>query len=357
MLKETHPDWGCQRISDMLLRGPALPASPSAVARVLLEGGYELEEVPTRPHGHKPRRFERAAPNDLWQTDLFTFMLKRQNRRVYLVAFMDDHSRFIVGYGLHASQSAALVIEVLRAAVLNYRAPRELLTDNGSQYVTWRGKSAFTKELESRGIRHIISSPRHPQTLGKVERFWGSLWRECVQRAVFVDLADAQKRIGLYIDHHNFQRTHQGIDGLYPADRYFGAAPEVLRTLKERVAANALKLAREGLPKVPFYLTGNAGGKSFSVHTEGERVILQKDGDRKEIELTGPEGEEPQELPAPLCPSASPGGEDPEALSEPEAAPGTSPLDAVVGIGDGQQNSTEHSAPQAQGGDDDSNET
>jgi transposase len=53
MLKEANPEWGCQRISDMLLRGPALPASPSAVARVLHEGGYELEEVSTRPHGHE----------------------------------------------------------------------------------------------------------------------------------------------------------------------------------------------------------------------------------------------------------------------------------------------------------------
>jgi len=45
MLKESNPDWGCQRISDMLVRGPALPASPTAVARVLKEAGYELEEV------------------------------------------------------------------------------------------------------------------------------------------------------------------------------------------------------------------------------------------------------------------------------------------------------------------------
>ena len=43
-----------------------------------------------------------CRPNQLWQTDLFTFLLKRQNRRLYLVAFLDDHSRFIVGYGLHA---------------------------------------------------------------------------------------------------------------------------------------------------------------------------------------------------------------------------------------------------------------
>ncbi|MBL8798587.1 MAG: transposase [Planctomycetia bacterium] len=103
MMKQANPDWGCQRISDMLVRGPALPASPAAVARVLHEAGYELEEVHTRPHPDKVRFFERAKPNQLWQTDLFTFVLKRQNRRVYLVAFMDDHSRFPVSYGLHAS--------------------------------------------------------------------------------------------------------------------------------------------------------------------------------------------------------------------------------------------------------------
>src|SRR5581483_2866969 len=135
MLKQANPEYGCRRISDMLLRGPALPASPAAVATVLHEAGYELEEVPTRPHPDKVRHFERAKPNQLWQTDLFTFMLKRQNRRVFLVAFMDDHSRFIVGYGLHASQSAALVLEVLRAGITSYGTPQEILNDNGSQYV------------------------------------------------------------------------------------------------------------------------------------------------------------------------------------------------------------------------------
>ena len=127
MLKQSNPDWGCQRISDMLVRGPGLQASAGAVARVLVEAGYELQEEPTRTHPDHVRRFERARPNQLWQTDLFTFVLKRQNRRVYLVAFMDDHSRFIVGYGLHASQSSALVLEVLRAGLTNYGAPAEIL--------------------------------------------------------------------------------------------------------------------------------------------------------------------------------------------------------------------------------------
>src|SRR4029077_12481406 len=140
-------------------RGPALPASPPAVVRVLREAGYELQDIPTHPHPDKIRFFERAKPNQLWQTDLFTFVLKRQNRRVYLVAFLDDHSRYLVSYGLHACQSTALVLEVLRAGLTNHGVPAEILSDNGSQYVTWRGKSAFARELEKRGIRHVVAAP------------------------------------------------------------------------------------------------------------------------------------------------------------------------------------------------------
>jgi transposase InsO family protein len=330
MIKQSNPAYGCQRISDMLQRGPALPASPSAVARVLHEAGYELEEVTSRPHPDQVRHFERARPNQLWQTDLFTFILKRQNRRVYLVAFLDDHSRFIVGYGLHASQSAALVLEVLRVAIASYGRPEEILTDNGSQYVTWRGKSAFARELEKRGIRQVVAAPRRPQTLGKIERFWGTLWRECLETALFVDLGDAQRRIGWFIDHYNFRRCHRGVDGLMPADRYFGAASEVRRTLEAQIAANALELARDGLPRQPFYLTGQVGGQPFSVHAEGERVIWTRPGvERQEVDLVPPAATTPApatELPAPVCPVGEVQATFDEGLEEP-SAPGASPLD------------------------------
>jgi hypothetical protein len=259
--------------------------------------------------------------------------LKRQNRRVYLVAFMDDHSRFLVSYGLHASQSTALTLEVLRAGLASYGVPEEILTDNGAQYVTWRGKSAFTKELEKRGIRQIVASPRRPQTLGKIERFWGTLWRECVESAIFLDLGDAQRRIGWFIDSYNFQRVHSGIGGLVPADRYFNAAPEVLDTLKARVAANALDLARNGAPKQPFYLTGQVGGQPFSLHAEGERVILTSAaGARREIDLVPPAApvetqpaERAVDLPPPLCPLGLVSTETPDPAQAP--TPGTSQLD------------------------------
>jgi hypothetical protein len=301
---------------------------------VLHEAGYQVDEVATRPHPQPVRSFERSRSNQLWQTDLFTFILKRQNRRVHLVAFMDDHSRFITGYGLHGSQSTALVIEVVRAAIAAYGVPAEILTDNGAQYVTWRGKSQFSKELEKLGIKQIVARPKRPQTLGKIERFWGTLWRECLESAIFRDLEDARARIGLFIDHYNFARVHSGIEGLVPADRFFYAAPEVLKTLKERVADNALELARHGVPKKPFYLTGQVDGKPFSVHREGDRVILRQAGEREEIEFVEPESEVtlPENendfsapLPQPLCPQA-------EMIDQPmptDLPPGTSVIDAL----------------------------
>jgi transposase InsO family protein len=325
LLKQSHPDWGCQRISDALFRGPAMPASAGAVARVLHEAGYQLEEVATRPHAPAVRHFERARPNQLWQTDLFSFVLKRQNRRAYLVAFLDDHSRFVVGYGLHASQSSALVLEVLRAALTSWSLPEEVLTDNGSQYVTWRGTSAFARELQKHGIKQVVAAPRRPETLGKIERFWGTLWREFLEVAVFVDLGDARRRLGLFIDHYNFQRPHQGIDGAVPADRYFAAAESVRRTLQARVAANALVLARQGVPPAPFYLTGQVGGQAVSVHAAGERLLLQAgDGEPQEIALAPPTAV--GSVPEPVCPQGIVTGPDPDEGVGP-LPPGVSPLD------------------------------
>ncbi len=141
---------------------------------------------------------------------------------------------------------------------------------------------------------------------------------------------------------YNLQRPHQGIAGLVLADRFFGAAPEVLRTLRERVAANALELARHGRPSNPFYLTGQVGDRPFSVHAEGARVILTGGQGRQEIDLVPPPAAKPAApLPEPLCPAGvvlsgtgpeAAGGQTPEtALPEgvrpdlaqaPAAAPG-----------------------------------
>ena len=314
------------------MRSEGYTASAHAISRVLLEEGLASpsEEEGPPAHNQKPKSFERATPNQLWQTDLFTFILKRENRRVHMVAFMDDHSRFIVGFGIHATASGALVREVFEAASINYGSPKEVLTDNGTQYHTWRGKSDFRKLCEKRGIKQIVARPHHPQTLGKIERFWGTLWRECVESAVFQGLEDARKRIGLFIDHYNFQRPHHSAGGLAPADRFFNAAPEVLATLKARVAQNAHDLAIHGVPRKTVYLTGKVGDVGVSLHSEGDKVILtDTEGRREEVNLAAPgrraEAGAADELPTAVSVEGRP-ADHPGVTAEP-AAPGTSPLD------------------------------
>lgn len=322
MMKQAHPEWGQDRIHDMLVRSAGLEASAGAVQRVLLEAGYEVEESPTRPHPPKVRRFERSRPNELWQTDLFSFLLKRQRQRVHLVAYLDDFSRFLVGFGLHASASGALVREVLESSIANFGAPEEVLCDNGAQYHTWRGKSAFAKLCERRGIKRIVASPRRPQTLGKIERFWGTLWRELVEGAVFRDLQEARTRLEHFVGFYNFQRTHQGIGGLVPADRYFESAPEVRAALQERVEQNARSLALHGVPRKAIYLTGRVGGESISLHSEGDKVVLtDEQGVREEVDLKAPGRRVPSDPEAPGTSVLDGVLEDLEVLDQPEKSP------------------------------------
>lgn len=351
MMKEAHPDWGQERLSEMLNRAEGFAVSPGAIGRVLEEGGYVVELARQRPNEPPEQRFERARPGELWQTDLFTFLLKRENRRVHLVAFMDDHSRFIVGYGLHASASGALVREVLEAAIANFGAPKEVLTDNGPQYVTWRGTSAFARLLERRGIRHVVARPRNPRTLGKAERFWGTLWRELLEGAIFQGLEDARRRIGQFVDWYNFQRCHQGIGGLVPADRFFAASPAVKATLLERVAKNAEDLAKHGAPRKGFYLTGRVGDRPISLHAEGEKVVLVEEGRREEVDLSAPgrraEASEPSEVPEPVAVTAKVSDLLAPEEGEEESAPGASRLEGVLEDLEGARGSGGAGAPAA----------
>ncbi|MDX2151423.1 MAG: IS481 family transposase [Bryobacteraceae bacterium] len=226
-MRREHPEYGTRKARDLLGRFAALGVSETAVRAILHEEGLLEQQRPypaAKEHG--PRRFERAAPNQLWQSDIFTFLLRR-HERLYLCCFMDDHSRFIVGWSLAHHQRSELVIEALERGVAAFGTPREGLTDQGRQYTAWRGTTAFEAMLRRQGIAHVKSRPQHPQTLGKVERFWKTLWDEFLSRTVFADFADCQRRLGLFIEHYNFQRPHQGLEGLVPADRYFQAAPHV----------------------------------------------------------------------------------------------------------------------------------
>lgn len=275
-LKKENPGYGIRRISDVLKRFFLIRASPSTVQRTLVEKGLNTP-VKKKPKKNpsKPRFFERAKPNQMWQSDILTFRLAGKN--AYLIGYLDDYSRYITGLGFYRSQTAENVIETYRRALGEYGVPKEMLTDNGRQYTNWRGTTRFEKELAKDRVKHIRSRPHHPMTLGKIERFWKSILTEFLQRAQFTSYEDAAERITFWTKYYNYKRPHQGIGGLCPADRFFEIATALKKTLEQGVEENALEMALRGKPRDPFYMVGRMGDQSVVIRAEKGKVKMLVD--------------------------------------------------------------------------------
>jgi transposase InsO family protein len=273
-VRTANPTWGTRRIRDVLARLEGLGVSESSVRRILHEAGLIGEQPAAPAREHPVRRFERAEPNQLWQTDIFQFELRR-HQTVYMVGFMDDYSRYIVSWAMAHHHKSSLVIDALERGIAEYGEPKEVLTDQGRQYVAWRGETEFQQLLQRRGIKHAKSRAQHPETLGKIERFWKTLWNEFLKKTVFADFADCLRRVELFIQHYNFQRTNQALDGLVPADRFFRAAPHVRAAVETQIKANSLRLAQEKEPHKPFYLVGRLGDQDLSIAATGGALRVQ----------------------------------------------------------------------------------
>ncbi len=285
-IKKQKPSFGVQRISHLLKRVFFLSASAETVRRTLQE---ESLIVPSQKRHSanitRPRFFERSTPNQLWQGDIFTFRLG--GRYAYLVGMVDDYSRYMVGLELYRSQTADQVIEVYRRAVGEYGVPKEVLTDRGRQYTNWRGTTRFERELGKDRVKHIKSQAHHPMTLGKIERFWKTVYEEFLVRAQFGSFEEAQERIRQWVKYYNHKRPHQGIGGLFPADRYFEIQGELRKVMERGIAENVLEMALRGKPREPFYMVGRMEGQSVVLRAEKGKVrlLVDDEGEGKTQEL------------------------------------------------------------------------
>ena len=112
-------------------------------------------------------------------------------------------------------------------------------------------------------------------TLGKIERFWRTIWEEFLEDAVFASFADARQRIEHWISYYNHQRPHQGIDGACPADRFYGVAGDIEEALKQGWQDNALKLALGQETRPPLYLLGKLGETDVRVMRKGDDIEVK----------------------------------------------------------------------------------
>jgi len=277
-LKRENPEHGVKRISQVLRRLFGMAASPETVRKHLKKTGIATPKARVRKKPKVPeRRFEAATPNQMWQSDITYYPIL--GKTAYIVGFIDDNSRYITSLGVYRSQTAESVMETYRLAVGEFGAPKEMLTDNGRQYASWRGKTKFQKELNKDHIHHIRSAPHHPMTLGKIERFWQTLKDEFLSRARFETFEEAKERIAYWVKYYNHKRTHQGLDGMTPADRFFGIQKEMRAVIERHVAMNVEELALRGRPVEPFYMVGRMGDKSVVIETDKKRVSVMVDGE------------------------------------------------------------------------------
>lgn len=157
--------------------------------------------------------------------------------------------------------------------------PKEVLSDQERQYSSWRGTPRFETEWRKDRVHHIKSRAHHPMTLGKIERFWKTIWEEFLVRAQFDSFESARERVRLWVKHYNHQRPHQSLDGLCPADRFFAIAKELRKVIERGVQENALELALRGEPRRPFYRVGRMGEQSVVIRAEKGQVKMLVEGE------------------------------------------------------------------------------
>ena len=199
--------------------------SPSArtVQRLFARRGLN-----TRPDGLAPQafgRFEAAAPNDRWTGDALHGPII-DGRKVFLFAFIDDHSRAVPGFRWGLSEDVIRLEAALRHALAARGIPRSIYVDNGSAFVS----APLLRACAVLGIRLVHSRPGRPQGRGKIERFFRTVRDQfLVEIGVHppADLVELNRLFAGWVETVYHQRIHSET-GQTPIERYVAGGPFVI---------------------------------------------------------------------------------------------------------------------------------
>jgi transposase InsO family protein len=207
--------WGPARIA------LALGIGHSSVHRVLVRHGHNRLRLPEQK---TYRRYEKSRPGELVHVDLKYLYRWKNTQREYAFAAVDDFSREAVAQirPARTSGDAAAFLERLVAA-LPYPI-KAVMTDNDFIFTMRYAchserQTRFQQACRSLGIEHWRARPRHPQSNGKVERFFRTLDDECF--AVHRPRSSTTRIRVLedFLQYYNHQRPHLSLHGLTPVER------------------------------------------------------------------------------------------------------------------------------------------
>ena len=226
-----HTSFGPGQVRNQLRR-QGITVSSSTVRKIMEANGYQAPRKKQKKD--KGQRFEARRPLELAQMDILEFFINKL--KVYLILLLDDFSRFILGWHLLEETSIDAVIGLVQDAIDRYGKMQEILTDRGFVFYSWRGVNRFERYLELEGIDHTHAGAHHPQTLGKVEACNRRIKEELLDRERFLNTHDADAAIDRWINHYNYERTHQGLGGLLvPAERFHGQSKQVVSAMSQGI--------------------------------------------------------------------------------------------------------------------------
>ncbi|WP_204815100.1 DDE-type integrase/transposase/recombinase [Mycobacterium riyadhense] len=164
-LKRENPTRTATQVARILRTATGWAPSESTLLRL-----FHRLELMGRGAGEAPAvfgRFEAANPNELWVEDALHGP-RVGDRKTYLFAFLDDHSRLAVGYRFGFSEDTVRLAAALRPALAARGVPAGIYVDNGSAFVdAW-----LLRACAKLGVRLVHSQPGRPQGRGKIERFF-----------------------------------------------------------------------------------------------------------------------------------------------------------------------------------------
>jgi transposase InsO family protein len=242
-----YPEWSSREISCLVTDNCGFSVSESTVYRLLKKHGLvKPREVRTFPASSEFST-KTKRPNEMWQTDA-TYMFVKGWGWFFLITVLDDYSRRILAFKLQAAMDVEAFSEVVEMACeatgideMPFDARPNLLSDNGSALVS----RALAEYLETRGLGHILASPYHPQTNGKIERYHRSA-KEKINLLVYETPDELREEIQKFVDFYNTRRYHEALGNVTPDDVYFGRRQSIferreklrLRTLEKRRKTN-----------------------------------------------------------------------------------------------------------------------
>lgn len=249
-----HPGYGPSQVRNMLKRG-GFRVSVGTVRDVMEKHGYLPPKLKRKEH---VGRYEAARPRELYHLDFYHFHVHKQKQCVLFIE--DDFSRFIAGWTMVATEQADAVIDCFDESVRRYGRPEGVMSDRGSAFHSWKGLSRFEALLEDYEINLYLA--KEAAVNGKVEALNASFQKECVEQQEFMDLTDAARSIGRWVEHYNHRRTHHGLGGLLvPADRFYGVAEQTLKRIEQGLGAETAHLTNPDSRGLELFRVVSQGGK------------------------------------------------------------------------------------------------